>query len=421
MMSRNSCRTPWFFDDELRVMQILAETGAPRTANLPTIATLTNWGAHMESMDSGNKYISGDFAHGERTLSEQQLGGVAIHTPSAMGASEIIGDSCTRRWNRSSFDGENYPVAGDGNPQVFSPYDNIGARNRTYAIGRVVGSAALAALKNEPLDAPKIPFEIHGPQVFCFPVNNQGLAALGAAGVIDKPLANTDCPTTTQGPPQRAKSSLYALRIGSASFVTAPGELQPELYYGVKTYNRSASFGEYVNVNQAALDCSARSHHNLANPGAHSDRPYEPGIREFQVAKWGAKVNFLIGYSPDLLGYIVPGYDFHWVGAPAGIGGVAAVQAVDPCRALPPDLAFPSATYGSHYQETNSAGSMLAPAVTCEVLQLLGKDVSGELACTQWSTAKLTGHFPAEPPPLGYEPGCPGVIADDDGCVIRHY
>jgi hypothetical protein len=415
MISRNSCRTPWVFDDELRVMQVSAD---PPSGG--TIATLVNWGAHVESMDSRNKYISSDFAGAARDLVEQQLGGVALYAPAAQGAAEIIGDSCTRRWSRDTFDGETFAVDAGGEPLAFQdPYNNRAPRDRTYAIGRVVGSAAVAAATREAFDPPNPPFELIGPRLLCFPVNNEGLAALAGAGVIDKPLANAECPTGSGQPPDRAKSAFYALRIGSGSFVTAPGEVQPELYYGVSVMNRSVPIGDYVMPNPAHFTCAGHSHHGPDQPGAHSDRPYEPAIRPAQQARFGTRVNFLIGYTPDLLGYIVPGYDFFWLGGQGGFG-IPVEEIEDPCHALPPDLAFPGAIYGSHYQETNSAGSMLAPAVSCEINRLLGDPFSqtGAGACVEWDLANATGRPPVEPPPIGHEPGCP---ADPTACEIRHY
>ena len=418
MISRNSCRTPWFFDDERRAMPVVAD-GGPNAGG--TIATLINWGAHVESMDARNVYLSADFPNAARGLVEEQLGGVALYAPAAQGDAEIVGDSCTRRWSRDTFDGETFPVREDGEPVAFGePYDNAVVRERAYAIGRVVGSAALAALASEPLDPPDAPFELVGPHQLCFPVNNEGLLALAAAGVIDKPLVNADCPAQSGAPPERGKTNLWALRIGSASFLTAPGEVFPELYYGVSVMNRGVPTSEYVSPNPAALECAVRSHHGATQPGGHSDRPYEPTIRGAQVTRFGARVNFLIGYTPDLLGYIVPGYDYFWRGGPGGFGiGIEEIE--DPCRDSPPDLAFPNARYGSHYHETNSAGSMLAPAVACELVRLLGDplgEAAGNAACTEWDLTNLTGRPPDEHLPIGYEPGCP---MDPNACLIRHY
>ena len=159
------------------------------------------------------------------------------------------------------------------------------------------------------------PFELVGPRLLCFPVNNEGLSALAAAGVIDKPLANAECPTGAGAPPDRGKSAFYALRIGSGSFLTAPGEVFPELYYGVSVLNRRRRIGDYVARTRpfrvrGAQPSRARSAGRAFGPA------YEPTIRAAQPARFATPVNFLIGYTPDLLGYIVPGYDFFWLGGP---------------------------------------------------------------------------------------------------------
>jgi hypothetical protein len=125
------------------------------------------------------------------------------------------------------------------------------------------------------------------------------------------------------------------------------------------------------------LACSARPFNYSDDPaaaGANTGRPYEPSLRDAQVARFGASTNFLIGYAPDLLGYIVPGYDFSWYVAPGveGVGiGALEGEASDPCSASVPDLAFPDVRYSTHYHETNSASSVLAPGVVCGMIDLL--------------------------------------------------
>jgi hypothetical protein len=79
-----------------------------------------------------------DFPNAARSLVEDQLGGVALYTPSAQGAAEIIGDSCNRRWHRDTFDGETFAVDADsGEPFAFG----IGRVHRLLAIGRFIDDA----------------------------------------------------------------------------------------------------------------------------------------------------------------------------------------------------------------------------------------------------------------------------------------
>jgi hypothetical protein len=445
LQSRNSCRTPWVFDDEVRVVQVAGDPaeGAPSG---DTIATLVNWGTHVESLEGGNQYLSSDFVHTERATVEQALGGIEIHVQGAQGAGEVVGDSCTRRWQRTTFDGETYPVDGGGDPTVLAEaggqlVNNIGARDRTYALGRVVGSAAVAAANAASFDPTATAIEGFTARDVFVPVNNEGLSALGAIGVIDKPAYVGGVSVAKEAfgraglfanPPTGVdtRTTVYAWKIGGASFVTAPGELFPEIYYGLATHNRTvagtaADHFDYTSPNPAATACSTRAFSYDAPYGADTGRPYEPGIREAQIKRYGTTHNYLFGYTPDLLGYIVPGYDFSWYATPpaegVGLGSIIG-EAPDPCSGIPADLAYSAAGYGHHYQETNSAGSMLAPAYACSVWEMLGLNPAradeGNGACYEWHAWKTGGlaHLGVEPAVCDFT----GEFASVEDCV-RHY
>jgi hypothetical protein len=70
---RTRCRPPWFFDDELRVVQFLDSNDA-------TVATLVNWNTHPESLEDQNLYVSSDFPGFIRSRIEAALGGTAVGT-----------------------------------------------------------------------------------------------------------------------------------------------------------------------------------------------------------------------------------------------------------------------------------------------------------------------------------------------------
>jgi len=429
LQSRNSCRTPWVMDDELRAMQVVIP-GSGGPGDETTVATLLNWGTHVESLEGDNLFLSSDYVNTARSTVEDQLGGVALWVPGAQGAVEIVGDSCRSRWHRDTFDGETFPVDSGGTPLALSNIDNdpIGARNRTYAIGRVVGNAALAALHDQPADATATLTDLVSSKLDV-PINNEGLGVVALAGVIDKPAAlggvnaaraSQDVTGMQAVPPGGvdAQTKLYAWRIGNADFLTAPGELFPEIYWGLAAHNRAltgsaADHYDVVDPNPDALACASRPFSYDAPFGANTGRSFEPGVRELQERQ-GTGVHFLLGYTPDLLGYIVPGYDFAWYAAPVADGvGLGALhgaigrdEAPDPCGSIAPDNAFPGVRYTTHYQETNSAGSMLAPAYTCAAWQLLGADpatsAEGNGACNdyaQWRNA-LVVHAGVDDRPL---------------------
>lgn len=351
LQCRNSLRTPWFFDDELRVMALTdALTGAP-------VATVVNWGTHVESLEGGNTRISADFLASLRETVEKGLGGgVCIFTPADQGAVEIVGDSGTQVWNRDNFDGQTFPVdPASGRPLEYSV-------ERTRAIGRVVGKAALAALAGARPDPTATSLELRWKDIYV-PLTNQLFRLAGLLGVIDTDLYLAD--RWKAGPllGNSVKTTVYALRLGEGSFTTAPGELFPEINYGLDRHHRA----------------------DIAKTG--TGRPFEPCIRDAQPGRF----KFLIGYTPDLLGYIVPAYDFYIYGLPfvSGVGlGALVGEVPDPDAAVPPDPAHPEALYAHHYQEVNSASSLLGPAVASTAVELWGGDLRGDPSYREWVQAK---------------------------------
>jgi hypothetical protein len=232
------------------------------------------------------------------------------------------------------------------------------------------------------------------------------------------------------------KTTVYAFRIGPASFLTAPGELFPELYYGVD--GRDAVGGRphrrSVRIPGSDYDATIRDAYLACSAAADTGRAAEPAIRPRQEERFRlASVHFLVGYSPDLYGYIVPGYDFAIYGVPvvSGLGapvpGPGAVaegparldetEAPDPCAGIDIDAGFPGVHYDRHYHETVSGSSMLAPAYACTAVEMLGGAAftRGNAACREWREWKsLPGkvHDPTQHA---------DVPADPRGAVIRHY
>ena len=133
MQTRTTGRPPRFFDEELRVMQFI------NTKDKKTIATLINWNTHPESMEDKNTILTSDFPHAIRETVEKKYGGTAIYINGAIGAVEIIGDTNTKNNDRIRFDGKEFPLNANNRP-VFTI-------ERTEAIGREVGNAAIAALE----------------------------------------------------------------------------------------------------------------------------------------------------------------------------------------------------------------------------------------------------------------------------------
>ena len=324
LQTRTGGRPPKFFDEELRVMQFVhAGIGARNK----TIATLINWNTHPESMEDKNTMLTSDFCHSIRETVEASLGGTAVYINGAIGAAEIIGDTNHKNDDRSTFDGKTYDL-----PAIFK--DTSKMFERSMAIGREVGKAALEILKKGEWSKSST-LTVKKADLHC-PMDNDAYLMAAKIGVFDTMKVPADGSQTV------FNTTIYALTIGDAQVVTTPGELFPELYYGVTEYGRK--------------DC----------PAADTGAPREPAI----LAAMTGKYRVMFGLCPDEFGYIVPRYD--WRREAMDMQKLDLKKAKDACS----DNGVPS-----HYHETNSASSVLAPASTCVTVALLTGKVPQAAAC----------------------------------------
>lgn len=322
MQTRTSGRPPHFFDQELRMMQFVGTSGRGRT-----IATIVNWNTHPESMEDKNTILTSDFPHAIRQEIERKYGGTALYINGAIGAAEIIGDTNNKNRDRIRFDGKDFPLNEKSNRPVFT-------FERTEAIGRDVARAGIEALdrgewsRSNRLQVRKA--DLRGP------MDNQGYLLLTRLGVFDT------LPVSEDGSIPEFRTSIYAIDLGDAQIVTTPGELFPEVFYGVAKFKRS--------------DC----------PAADTGAPPEPSIRDAMTARY----RFMFGLCPDELGYIVPRYD--WRREPVDLEKMQIRQSVDPCKAQ---------GVPNHYHETNAASSVMAPASACVTVALLTGRLPDDAAC----------------------------------------
>jgi hypothetical protein len=313
MQTRTTGRPPRFFDEELRVMQFVGTRGRLRNR---VIATLVNWNTHPESMEDRNTEMTSDFPHAVRQSVENRYGGTAVYISGDIGAVEIIGDTNNKSDDRIRFDGRDFPLNPQSNRPVFT-FD------RTEAIGRDVAKAVFDALDRGEWS------RVNGIELkkarLSVPMDNQGYVFLASRGVLDTMTL------PPEGKTPEIETWVYAITIGNAQIITTPGELFPEVLYGVERHRRT--------------DC----------PGADTGRPPEPSVYDRMKAKY----KFIFGLCPEEFGYIVPGYDFL---APSVDPARGLRRATDPCK---------SNKVPDHYHETNSASSMLAPAWACTAAALL--------------------------------------------------
>ncbi|MEY4167520.1 MAG: hypothetical protein RIR52_1344, partial [Acidobacteriota bacterium] len=159
---------------------------------------------------------------------------------------------------------------------------------------------------------------------------------LARLGVFDTMVPPAD------GSRPLVETTIFAVTIGDAQIVTTPGELFPEVFYGVSKHRRT--------------DC----------PAADTGAPPEPSIRDAMTAKY----RFMFGLCPDEFGYLVPGYD--WQRLPVDVKKIDIRRAPDACKA---------AGVTDHYHETNSAFSGLATASACVTVALLTGRAPTDAAC----------------------------------------
>jgi hypothetical protein len=323
MQTRTGGRPPDFFDEELRVMQFVGLSGAAKDK---VIATMINWNTHPASMQDKNRFITSDFPHAVRESVERRYGGTAVYTSGDLGAVEIVGDSQQDQNERTRFDGKNFKRR---NAQELLP-----SFERTEGIGRDVAKAVVDALEMGEW-SPVSGIEIKKSKLR-MPMDNVAYSYLAQKGVLDVLSRQEDTHEL------EIETKVFVITLGDAQIITTPGELFPEVFYGVESYRRR--------------DC----------PAANTGRPYEPSVRERMTRKY----RFVLGLCPDELGYLVPGYDF--LAAQVDPAGPASRQAEDACRAK---------GVPSHYHETNSASSQLAAAWACTAVQLLDGSIPDTPAC----------------------------------------
>jgi hypothetical protein len=305
-------------------MQFVGTSGV---AKGKTLATLINWNTHPESMEDKNTVLTSDFCHSIREEVEKRYGGTAVYINGAIGAAEIIGDTYRKSTDRSNFDGKTYDL-----PAIFG--NTALMFERTMAIGRDVAKAAIEALekgawsKTNTLSLKKADLQL--------PMDNPAYVMASKICILDTMEVPAD------GTNARVRTTIYAINLGEAQIVTTPGELFPEVFYGVAKHKRG--------------DC----------PQADTGAPPEPSIRDAMPAKY----RFMFGLCPDELGYIVPRYD--WRREPVDPQKLDFKKAVDPCK----EQGVPN-----HYHETNSASSVLAPASACVTVALLTGKLPQDAAC----------------------------------------
>jgi hypothetical protein len=312
----SDARDPMIFDPTLTLLRFVRVDDPDKT-----VVTLLNFAAHPEYTWFDNTEISADYIGWLRDVVETGwaddkiagLGGVAVFTQGAVGGQ--VGPIHAKPV------GPNGPISEGGHEKAKWAGINLGK----------LGLAALAD-KGELVDAPALSLR---DTTASARVDNPALTAAVLLGVLEHSYTRAD-PDEPIGPGNEAyvEARISYVQIGPAAFITAPGELHPELWVG--GYDGSWSWGQEIlpePVNKPDLGLA----------------PKPPYLRDLVLMNPGVKYPFCAGLAHDHLGYIVAKFNF----------------------LLDADNPYFEEAEGEHYEETNSIGPDAEAQIVGPMMELV--------------------------------------------------
>ncbi len=315
------------------------------------VATVINASGHPETVGDANSDISADYVHYAREYVERRNGGLAVFLSGALGGMQSALGSVL-----PSVDADGARVLDDAGNPVWIDDQGDGPKwefARTW--GTLVAQAAEAAL----LDAtPWDKIRVRHAD-FLIPVDNASFKLAFQVGLLDTPddyiIQDARCPGygTDRDLFGCIPSGSWVIELGPVTFGSAPGELMPELFWGVPDEDamRDATLRptdrRWVQASDACADvpfeacknsagsvgdCDCLKHH--AVPYVMSSEPDAQTIDAMLPGTYRAPIGIANGYC----GYIVPQPDYNTY-----------------VSVLTDD--------GDHYEETNSCSESFATLV----------------------------------------------------------
>ncbi len=341
-------RDPIIADDHLLAIALDGPEGR--------LATLLNYSSHPEAIGERNNEVSADYVYYFRDYVERTYGGTAVFLPGALGGQQVPY-------------GATLPVVRPDGTRVLDENGQqtyTGEMGYEFAemLGILLGQSVDEALTDtQTWDQISVRYA-----ELPVPVTNQFYQLAFRLGLLDSTAADlltgADCPNFGVGDNIAGcvPLGIWELRLGPVTLATFPGELVPELFWGVPDEPAMADaslrhgdprwheqdpdcddipFEQCRDTNEVG-DCDCLSIHAL--PYRISDDPDLLPIRDLLPGQYVAPVGIVNGYC----GYIVPGPDFNrWVS--------------------------PLTDLGDHYEESNSCTSDFAPLVQEAWRKLAGK------------------------------------------------
>jgi hypothetical protein len=267
---QDDSRPPYVKDPHLFAMKLTS------TADGAPIATLVNWSAHPETLDSQNTLITADYPHWLCKYVEDHGGGTAVFFNGSIGGLlSTLGDQV------ALLDPDTGEVAKDG------------TWKKAELFGSTLGELAMRALgSGEQVLVDSI---VVRQAVIYSPLKNDGFRVAGPLGVyrgrkplytdgkLDPALIERELPDLGKvkyatGHDLQTEVGYIQLRGSGrllAEIATVPGEIYPELVNGGITQYAGADY---------------------------PDAPFEPTLRSHLHSRY----QFIFGLANDEIGYIIP-------------------------------------------------------------------------------------------------------------------
>ena len=247
-----------------------------------TYATLVNWNNHPDTLGSDNRLISSDYPHYLREYMERALGGTSVYLVGTLG-NQIGGLRGTPVPMRDEAGDRVYESDGSAESGRRVPTFVHGGWDHIRSTGFEVAAAAVAALEGAelvetaPVSVRTVPLEL--------PVDNMIHVLLTWSvwhhGVTGDDAMRYDA-SRCWGLLGCVSSEVTLVRVGSLSFLTAPGEVDPAYLLGRE--RSVADYGEW-----GSWEFPAMRGVDKTMPGIH---------------------HAIIGSANDYLSYLIPRSDY---------------------------------------------------------------------------------------------------------------
>ncbi len=332
-------RDPILVDDQVLTLSFDGAEGR--------LATVVSYSAHPEIVGYENDLLGSDYVGVMRSVIEADAGGTAMFLPSAVGGMQSA-------WSGT------LPAVDEAGGAVYDDAgDRVFVQGGGYEYARVAGTLIAQAAMAAPVDrAPWSTLRVRSTPVM-LPLTNLGFQVALRTDVLDQPwdslVTDASCPGMGADPDVIAcvETGIWHLQLGPTSLGTVPGELLPELFYGVPDEPALASAtvrsgnprfphhppecddADWTTCREQETDGDCPCEEMHAAPYALAYDAQVPALADTLPGPYRAVIGLANGY----IGYVIPEPDYSSI--------TNAITGIE----------------GNHSEEWYSGGYLMAPAV----------------------------------------------------------